>query len=173
MDLNESVNTSSNRWTWMDLRLIYVGSISVNGLPTSNRVNFEWISGLIFTSIPFPAMAVCHERWHWPPYCRVFVFATGIGDVRFLPSIVFLVYVSVWLFVFGSLCFACNECERSNANRGRSEIDLNGCEHFVKVNWESGAIHTSELDRSEIDLSPKRSECERSNANWDRSKISI
>ena len=27
------------------------------------------------------------------------------------------------------------------------------------------AIHTSELDRSEIDLSPKRSECERSNAN--------
>ena len=34
-----------------------------------------------------------------------------------------------------------------------------------------GAIHTSELDRSEIDLSPKRSECERSNANWDRSQI--
>ena len=32
-----------------------------------------------------------------------------------------------------------------------------------------GAIHTSELDRSEIDLSPKRSECERSNANWDQS----
>ena len=29
---------------------------------------------------------------------------------------------------------------------------------------ELGAIHTSELDRSEIDLSPKRSECERSNA---------
>ena len=28
-----------------------------------------------------------------------------------------------------------------------------------------GAIHTSELDRSEIDLSPKRSECGRSNAN--------
>ena len=28
-----------------------------------------------------------------------------------------------------------------------------------------GAIHTSELDRSEIDLSSKRSECERSNAN--------
>ena len=28
-----------------------------------------------------------------------------------------------------------------------------------------GAIHTSELDRSEIDVSPKRSECERSNAN--------
>ena len=28
-----------------------------------------------------------------------------------------------------------------------------------------GAIHTSELDRSEIDLSPKRSECERSNVN--------
>ena len=28
-----------------------------------------------------------------------------------------------------------------------------------------GAIHTSELDRSEIVLSPKRSECERSNAN--------
>ena len=36
-----------------------------------------------------------------------------------------------------------------------------------------GAIHTSELDRSEIDLSPKRSECERSNANWDRSKIDL
>ena len=35
-----------------------------------------------------------------------------------------------------------------------------------------GAIHTSELDRSEIDLSPKR-ECERSNANWDRSKIDL
>ena len=28
-----------------------------------------------------------------------------------------------------------------------------------------GAIHTSELDRSEINLSAKRSECERSNAN--------
>ena len=28
-----------------------------------------------------------------------------------------------------------------------------------------GAIQTSELDRSEIDLSPKRSEYERSNAN--------
>ena len=28
-----------------------------------------------------------------------------------------------------------------------------------------GAILTSELDRSEIDLSQKRSECERSNAN--------
>ena len=36
-----------------------------------------------------------------------------------------------------------------------------------------GAIHTSELDRSEIDLSPKRSKCERSNANWDRSKIDL
>ena len=35
------------------------------------------------------------------------------------------------------------------------------------------AIHTSELDRSEIDLSPKRSECERSNANWDRSKSKV
>ena len=30
---------------------------------------------------------------------------------------------------------------------------------------ELGTIHTSELDRSEIGLSPKRSECERSNAN--------
>ena len=30
-----------------------------------------------------------------------------------------------------------------------------------------------DLDRSEIDLSPKRSECERSNANWDRSKIDL
>ena len=28
-----------------------------------------------------------------------------------------------------------------------------------------GAIHTSELDRSETDLIPKRSECERSNEN--------
>ena len=28
-----------------------------------------------------------------------------------------------------------------------------------------GAIHTSELDRSENGLSPNRSECERSNAN--------
>ena len=37
----------------------------------------------------------------------------------------------------------------------------------------SGAIHTSELDRSEIDLSPKLSECERSNANWDRPKIDL
>ena len=36
-----------------------------------------------------------------------------------------------------------------------------------------GAIHTSELDRSEIDQSPKRSECESSNANWDRSKIDL
>ena len=36
-----------------------------------------------------------------------------------------------------------------------------------------GAIHTSELDRSEVDLSPKRSECDRSNANWDRSKIDL
>ena len=38
---------------------------------------------------------------------------------------------------------------------------------------EFDAIHTSELDRSEIDLSPKRSECERSNANWVRSKIDL
>ena len=36
-----------------------------------------------------------------------------------------------------------------------------------------GAIHTSELDRSEIDLSPKRSESERSHANWDRYKIDL
>ena len=34
-----------------------------------------------------------------------------------------------------------------------------------RATWIYGAIHTSELDRSEIDLSPKRSECERSNAN--------
>ena len=35
-------------------------------------------------------------------------------------------------------------------------------------------FHTSELDRSEVDLSPKRSQCERSNANWeDRSKIDL
>ena len=34
-----------------------------------------------------------------------------------------------------------------------------------KYGGDLGAIHTSELDRSEIDLSPKRSECERSNAN--------
>ena len=43
--------------------------------------------------------------------------------------------------------------------------------HFRHSVW--GAIHTSELDRFEIDLSPKRSECERSNANWDRSKIDL
>ena len=41
------------------------------------------------------------------------------------------------------------------------------------VSSELGAIHISELDRSEIDLSPKRSECERSNANWDRYKIDL
>ena len=36
------------------------------------------------------------------------------------------------------------------------------------------AIHTSELDRSEIDLSPKRSNCERSNTNCrDQSKIDL
>ena len=33
------------------------------------------------------------------------------------------------------------------------------------ANLDLDAIHTSELDRSEIDLSPKRSDCERSNAN--------
>ena len=42
-----------------------------------------------------------------------------------------------------------------------------------KYGGDLGAIHTSELDRSEIDLSPKRSEYERSNANWDRSKIDL
>ena len=36
-----------------------------------------------------------------------------------------------------------------------------------------GAIHTTELDQFEIDLSPKRSERERSNVNWDRSKIDL
>ena len=41
---------------------------------------------------------------------------------------------------------------------------------FLKASF-LGTIHTSELARSQIDLSPKRSECERSNANWDRSKI--
>ena len=44
---------------------------------------------------------------------------------------------------------------------------------WIESRLVSGAIHTSELDRSEIDLSPKRSECERSNANWDRSKIDL
>ena len=53
--------------------------------------------------------------------------------------------------------------------RQRTSVShLNCVAHF------KGAIHTSELDRSEIDLSPKRSECERSNApNWDRSKIDL
>ena len=38
--------------------------------------------------------------------------------------------------------------------------------HYNRSNYRHlGDIHTSELDRSEIDLSPKRSECERSNAN--------
>ena len=32
---------------------------------------------------------------------------------------------------------------------------------MARVNGVLGAIHTSELDRSEIDLSSKRSECER------------
>ena len=32
------------------------------------------------------------------------------------------------------------------------------------------AVHTSVLDRSEVDLSQIRSECERLNGNWDRSK---
>ena len=36
---------------------------------------------------------------------------------------------------------------------------------------ELGTIHTSELDRSEIGLSPKRSECERSNAEIDPRSI--
>ena len=48
--------------------------------------------------------------------------------------------------------------------------------YIYKYNSQNGAqsaIHTSELDRSEIDLSPKLSECERSNANWDRSKIDL
>ena len=40
-------------------------------------------------------------------------------------------------------------------------------------NYAEDFVHTSELDRSEIDLSPKRSECERSNVNWDRSKIDL
>ena len=48
--------------------------------------------------------------------------------------------------------------------------DMNSTRCYV---GEWGAIHNSELDRSEIDLSPKRSECERSNANWDRSKIDL
>ena len=55
------------------------------------------------------------------------------------------------------------ECEHSSSN-------ANSLRSRPKRVW--GAIHTSELDRSEIDLSPKRSECERSKyANWDRSKI--
>ena len=45
------------------------------------------------------------------------------------------------------------------------------CVSSLSLDW--GAIHTSELDRSEIDLIPKRSECERSNVNWDRSKIDL
>ena len=36
---------------------------------------------------------------------------------------------------------------------------------MARVNGVLGAIHTSELDRSESDLSSKRSEYERSNAN--------
>ena len=51
----------------------------------------------------------------------------------------------------------------------RTEIDLRS----IQLSSILGAIHTSELDRSEMDLSPKRSECERSNANWDRSKIDL
>ena len=54
----------------------------------------------------------------------------------------------------------CFESFSLNAARMRNEIDLDECEHFLKVN----------LGRTEIDLSEKRSECERSNANWDRSK---
>ena len=43
--------------------------------------------------------------------------------------------------------------------------DFNTFLHLLFYMYVFGAIHTSELDRSEIDLGPKRSECERSSAN--------
>ena len=60
-------------------------------------------------------------------------------------------------------------CTELNANKLKQKtnliyIEFGTCEVRC-LKGTSGAIHTSELDRSEIDLSPKRSECERSNAN--------
>ena len=55
--------------------------------------------------------------------------------------------------------------------RMRTEIDLNEYEHFFKANMNRSEIDPIwitciiELDRSEFDLSQKRSECERWNAN--------
>ena len=45
------------------------------------------------------------------------------------------------------------------------------CVTILGVSMHIGAIHTSELDRSEIDLSPKRSECERSKTEIDPRSI--
>ena len=53
--------------------------------------------------------------------------------------------------------------------RGRSNVSSespsSGAEGHSFDTLDLGANYTSELDRSQIDLSPKRSECERSNAN--------
>ena len=66
-----------------------------------------------------------------------------------------------WLIYIASYLNCCRVCIRSLLTSIGTLIN----------NY--GAIHTSELDRSQIDLSPKLSECEHSNANWDRSKIDL
>ena len=51
------------------------------------------------------------------------------------------------------------QSEQKQINKGHKNDHIK--HHVIGL----GAIHTSELDRSQIDLSPKRFECERSNAN--------
>ena len=56
------------------------------------------------------------------------------------------------------------ECRCFSARHEANSHSVNGADSAPVPRF-LGAIHTSELDRSEIDLSPKRSECERSNVN--------
>ena len=68
-------------------------------------------------------------------------------------------------FFFKLLVFTISECRNIQSTSGKNLIGHVSLKASQLSEIHVGAIHTSELDRSEIDLSPKRSECERSNAN--------
>ena len=84
-------------------------------------------------------------------------------------SVSLYMHVLVFELLNISLCLT-RDNVYSQTKTGREQTD-EATTNKIRLNL--SAIHTSELDRSEIDLSPKQSECERSNANWHRSKFDL
>ena len=161
--------------------------------PTVSRMALIVISHIWFQ--PYRSLVLC-ECWR---FHLLNLKGHAIHTLRFFLTIVTShhacnLLITCKCYYKNKRCVLRRKCWNTNGkNKDRCITDIHGKRGFTfrakalrrrgpsletyltkDLRWKHlGAIHTSELDRSEIDLSPKRSACERSTTNWDRSKIDL